>query len=126
MVLADAHQQGLVTRNVAEHLSHVAARHRGVGTYTEDEVTALLTAIADDRLGHAWELAPCGLRRGEIAGLRWADVDQKAKTLSIANNRVSAGGTTVENDPKSATSTNAAVARPAGVGTAIQAGRVAF
>jgi integrase len=44
------------------------------------------------------------LRRGEIAGLAWASVDLKAKTLSITNNRVSAGGTTVENDPKSATS----------------------
>jgi hypothetical protein len=29
MVLADAHQQGLVTRNVAEHVAHVAARQRG-------------------------------------------------------------------------------------------------
>jgi integrase len=104
MVLADAHQQGLVARNVAEHVSHVAARHKQVDTYTEPEVSALLAAIADDRLGHAWELALSGLRRGEIAGLAWASVDLKAKTLSITNNRVSAGGTTVENDPKSATS----------------------
>jgi integrase len=104
MVLADAHEQGLVTRNVAEHVSHVAARHKPVDTYTEAEVTTLLAAIADDRLGHAWELALSGLRRGEVAGLRWCDIDLKAKTLSIANNRVSAAGVTVENDPKSATS----------------------
>jgi integrase len=104
MVLADAHQQGLVTRNVAEHVSHVAARHKQVDTYTEGDVAALLAAIADDRLGHAWELALSGLRRGEIGGLRWCDIDLKAKTLSIANNRVSAAGATVENDPKSATS----------------------
>jgi integrase len=31
-------------------------------------------------------------------------VDLKGRTLTIANDRVSAGGTTVENDPKSATS----------------------
>jgi integrase len=49
-------------------------------------------------------LALSGLRRGEIAGLRWADVDLEAKTLTVANNRVNAGGRTVENDPKSATS----------------------
>jgi integrase len=104
MVLADAHQQGLVTRNVAEHVAHVAARHKQVDTYTEAEVTTLLAAIADNRLGHAWELALSGLRRGEVAGLRWCDIDLKAKTLSIANNRVSAAGVTVENDPKSATS----------------------
>jgi integrase len=64
----------------------------------------LLSAIADDRLGHAWELALSGLRRGEVAGLRWADVDLDAGTLVIANNRVSAGGRTVENDPKSVAS----------------------
>jgi integrase len=104
MALADAVQQGLVTRNVAEHVAHVAVRHQEIDTYTEQEVMVLLAAISGDRLGHAWELALSGLRRGEVAGLRWADVDLKAKTLSIVNNRVSAGGTTVENDPKSAMS----------------------
>lgn len=104
MLLADAVQQGLVSRNVAEYVAHVAVRHKEVDTYTEQEVLVILAAIANDRLGHAWELALSGLRRGEIAGLRWADVDLKAKTLSITNNRVSAGGTTVENDPKSAMS----------------------
>jgi integrase len=64
-------------------------------------VSTLLTSIVDDRLGHAWELALCGLRRGEIAGLRWAHVDLDSKTLSVTNNRVDAGGRAVENDPKS-------------------------
>ena len=48
---------------------------KGIDTYSEAEVSALLSAIGDDRLGHAWELALSGLRRGEIAGLRWSDVD---------------------------------------------------
>jgi len=104
MLLADAQRQGLVRRNVGEHVAHVAVRHKHVDTYTEAEVTTLLAAIADDRIGHAWELALSGLRRGEIAGLRWCDIDLNAKTLSIVNNRVSAAGATVENDPKSATS----------------------
>ncbi|PWQ88187.1 site-specific integrase, partial [Enterococcus faecium] len=47
------------------------------------------------------ELAVFGLGRGEMAGRGWADVDLGARTLAIANNRVSAGGATVENDPKS-------------------------
>jgi integrase len=70
----------------------------------EVEVHKLLASLADDRLAHAWELALSGLRRGEIAGLRWSDVDLAAKALTIANNRVSAGGKTTENDPKSAMS----------------------
>ncbi|WP_256999867.1 Arm DNA-binding domain-containing protein [Mycobacterium intracellulare] len=101
MVLTDAQRQGLVPRNIAEHVDPVAVGHRAVDTYTESEVRTLLESIAGDRLGHAWELALCGLRRGEIAGLRWADVDLEGANLSIANNRVDAGGKAVENDPKS-------------------------
>jgi integrase len=104
MLLADAQRQGLVERNVAEHVDPVAVGHRSVDTYTEAEVKMLLASIADDRLGHAWELALCGLRRGEIAGLRWSDVNLDGKTLSVANNRVDAGGKAVENDAKSAMS----------------------
>jgi integrase len=104
MVLADAQRQGLVARNVAEHVDRITPPHRGVDTYTEAEVRQLLAGIAEDRLAHAWELALSGLRRGEIAGLRWSDVDLDAKTLAVANNRVDAGGKTVEGDPKSETS----------------------
>jgi integrase len=117
MVLADAHQQGLVTRNVAEHVAHVAARHKQVDTYTEAEVTTLLAAIADNRLGHAWELALSGLRRGEIAGLAWANVDLKAKTLSITNNRVKRRGHHCGERPEVGhVAADVAIARPACVG----------
>jgi integrase len=101
-VLSDARAQGVVGRNVA--VTRVGKRHKAVDTYTELEVQKLLGAIAHDRLGHAWELALSGLRRGEIAGLRWSDVDLEKKTLAINNNRVAAGGRSVENDPKSAAS----------------------
>jgi integrase len=104
MVLTDAQRQGLVARNVAEHVDPVAVGYRSIDTYTEGEVQTLLKSIAGDRLAHAWELALCGLRRGEMAGLRWADVDLDGNRLSIANNRVDAGGKAVENDPKSAMS----------------------
>jgi integrase len=94
----------LVVRNVAELVQHVVVRHREVPTYSESEVRTILESIDDDRLGHAWELALSGLRRGEIAGLRWTDVDLDTKTLTVANNRVDAGGAVSENDPKTATS----------------------
>lgn len=90
-VLNDAKQQGLVARNVAENLNRVAQVHKDLDTYTEAEVRSLLAALENDRIGHAWELALCGLRRDEIAGLRSADVDLEGKTLSVVNNRVMAG-----------------------------------
>jgi integrase len=50
-------------------------------------------------------LALSGLRRGEIAGLRWSDIDVAAGTITIARNRVQAGaGNVVENEPKTASS----------------------
>ena len=66
-----AKAQGIVSRNVAELVNRVNKPHKPAATYTEAEVQALLAAITDNRLGHAWELALSGLRRGEIAGLRW-------------------------------------------------------
>jgi integrase len=104
MVLDDAHRQGLTVRNVAGYVSHVAVRHHDVDTYTSAEVQTILASIGDDRIRHAWELALSGLRRGEVAGLRWSDVDLDAKTLAVTNNRVDAGGTVTETDPKTASS----------------------
>ncbi|MCF8606015.1 site-specific integrase [Gordonia sp. HY442] len=110
-LLEDAKRQGLVARNVAEHVSRVATAHRDMSSFTVGEVQTLLSALSTtgddcDRLAHAWHLALSGLRRGEIAGLRWEDVDLDSKqpTLTIRNNRVSAGGRSVEGDPKSFTS----------------------
>jgi integrase len=103
-VLADAVKQGLIARNVAALVGRLEFDFKPLDTYTEAEVKMFLAEVAGDRLAHAWELALCALGGGVIAGLRWSDVDLKAKTPSIANNRVSAGGRTTENEPKSKTS----------------------
>ena len=44
-------------------------------TYTPDEIRIVLRAADKDRNGHLWYLALSGLRRGEIAGLKWSDID---------------------------------------------------
>ena len=100
-VLDDALDQKIVTSNVAAKVARVSAAEKDVDTFTTAEVDQLRKFFAKDRIGHAWELALYGLRRGEIAGATWSSVDFEAKTLTINNNRVSAGGATVENDPKS-------------------------
>jgi integrase len=53
-----------------------------------DELEALLRAAADDHLGptdHALWLtaAMTGLRQGELAGLRWRDVDWSARVVRV-------------------------------------------
>ena len=78
---------------------------REMATYTPDEIRRVLRAADKDRNGHLWYLALSGLRRGEIAGLKWSDIDFAAGTITIARNRVQAGaGTVVENAPKTLSS----------------------
>ena len=51
---------------------------------------------------HLWALALYGLRRGELAGLRWEHVDLTAQTVSIVENRIALGKQRVESGtPKS-------------------------
>ena len=45
-------------------------------------------AASRDRLHAAWRLSLYGLRRGEVLGLRWSDIDLKAKTLTVRQARV--------------------------------------
>ncbi len=63
----------------------------------------MLRGIANDRNRHAWHLALAGLRRGEIAGQRWADIDLANRTLRIGATRVDVGGRALDQDePKTA------------------------
>lgn len=65
----------------------------------------MLRAADKDRDGHLWYLALSGLRRAEIAGPRWSDVDLDDGKISIERNRVQAGaGNVVENEPKTVSS----------------------
>ena len=74
-------------------------------TYTPDEIQRVLRAADKDRNGHLWYLALSGLRRGEIAGLKWSDIDLDAGTVTVARNRVQVGAkTVVENEPKTQSS----------------------
>ncbi|WP_324194229.1 site-specific integrase [Nocardia terpenica] len=100
-VLDSLMDQGKVVRNVAALVDRMPEPDREMQTYTEAEVRKLLAAADKDRNGHAWHLALSGLRRGEICGLRWSDVDLTVGTLKIANNRVSANGKATDGDPKS-------------------------
>ena len=53
------------------------------------------------RLGALFELTVhTGLRRGEIAGLHWADVDLAARTIVVRHNRVSVDGKVQETTTK--------------------------
>jgi integrase len=103
-VLADLVRQGALARDVAALVKRLKRPETKRTTFDEKEVRRVLKHVENDRLGHAWHLALAGLRRGEISGLRWSDVelddDRDAGTLTIAHNRVSVGGQVHDTDPK--------------------------
>lgn len=99
-VLSDLVEQGRLTRDVAALVRRVKRPKNQLNTFTEEQVRTLLAYVQGDRLGHVWHLALSGLRRGELCGLRWDDVDLKAGTLTIAHNRVSVNGKAMESSPK--------------------------
>ena len=91
-------------RNVAALVDRLKQTKRTKQTFTAAEVERVLRAARRDRLEHAWRLALYGLRRGEVAGLMWSDINLKAGTLTVRENRVSVDGEAVSSDPKSAMS----------------------
>jgi integrase len=98
--LRSAERQGLIGRNVAALVERPAMTRREMKTWTADEAARFLAYVADDRLAAAWMLTMFGMRRGEVVGLRWSDVDLEAGTLTICKTRVSIGTQTIEEDPK--------------------------
>jgi integrase len=102
-VLGQLVAEGRLTRSVAALVDRVPGRARTFETFTVEQVQAVLRGIAADRNRHAWHLALAGLRRGEIAGLHWAEVDLNQRTLRIGKTRVDVGGRAVDQDePKTA------------------------
>ena len=80
--------EGRLARNVVRLVKPPAYRAAERGTWSGAEVRKFLGTAARDRLHAAWRLSLYGLRRGEVLGLRWADVDLKAKTLTVNQARV--------------------------------------
>jgi integrase len=100
-VLDDAVRQGTVGRNVAKMVERVRQSKKEMRTWTEAEARAFLGCVESDRLNPAWQLSLRGLRRGEVLGLCWTDIDLLNKTLTIRRERIEVAGVgIVEDEPK--------------------------
>ncbi|MFI1941255.1 tyrosine-type recombinase/integrase [Streptomyces purpureus] len=84
-------------RNVARNVRTGAPRPRRFEPLTAEEARQFLAATRGHRLHALFELAlHTGLRKGELLGLRWEDLDLDAGTAAIHRTlqRTSAGGLT--------------------------------
>jgi integrase len=80
--------EGKLVRNVAKLVKPPEHTPRERDTWTRVEVRKFLAAASRDRLHPAWRLSLYGLRRGEVLGLRWSDIDLKEKTLTVSQARL--------------------------------------
>lgn len=85
--LKDALRKGSVVRNVADAADPPklsSAKRPEIKVWTAEELRAFLDLIGSHRLHPAFHLSShTGMRRGEILGLRWSDVDFDAARLSV-------------------------------------------
>jgi len=113
--LADALRRGLVTRNVADLARAPKQRHlhktEGVAL-TEDELRQLLRTAAGHRLFPLyWLTANTGMRRNEVLGLKWPDIDFKRRKLHLNRGLVAVGYEVHETRGKTKTARRADRAR---------------
>jgi integrase len=82
--LTRAMREELVARNVAQLVTLPAWRRREVRAWSVDEAREFLRAAENHRLYPAFLLMLVyGLRRGEVLGLRWSDIDFAGGVIRI-------------------------------------------
>ncbi len=104
--LGDAVEEGLLARSpmarLPKRVRPSQARGEEMHVWSAEQMQVFLDHAVDDRLFGLFRLTlATGLRRSEVAGLRWEDVDLEAGRLSVRRGRVAVGYDVVEGTPKS-------------------------
>jgi integrase len=101
--MRDAVRLGYLTVNPISEARRPRGRSPEMNAWQPAELGAFLDAAATDRQAAVWQLAATtGMRRGEILGLRWADINFDEGILTIRSTRVATGGTVINDTPKTA------------------------
>ena len=102
--LSDAVDAGIVSVNVAERAKpprSLALGSNEMNCWEPEELREFLELVQGNRLETAWHLAAMtGMRRGEILGLRWKDVDIETARISVRQALVSVGYEVLKSSPK--------------------------
>jgi integrase len=103
--LNQAMREELISRNVATLVRVPSPRYKVGKGLSVDQVRAILTAAKGHRLYPLYVVAATmGLRRGELLGMRWTDLDLDKGTLTVGQTVQRTGGKLVLSDAKTESS----------------------
>lgn len=99
--LADAVRWGRLARNPADRADPPKESTAEMSVWTPEQLGTFLDSVRTDRLFAAWLMAAMtGMRRGELLGLKWSDLDLEAGTVSVRQIRTVAKYRVVTFTPK--------------------------
>jgi integrase len=98
-VLEQAVDDGSLTRNPAARVAAAGRPSRERQALSADELARLREHFESDRLAGCWLLTLCGLRRSELLGLKWSDVDLSTGELTVDHAVVADPSSAKRSDP---------------------------
>lgn len=99
----DAIRWGRVVRNPCDAADPPRGSSPEMKAWSADDIRAFIRATAAHRWAGVWALmATTGMRRGEVLGLRWQDVNLDAGTVAVRATRIRYANTVAASTPKTA------------------------
>ena len=96
---------GIIPRSPCQGIMLPKGEKKAAIVYDEQQIQQLIKAAKGTEMELPIDMELClGLRRGELLGLQWEDVDWKKGKIHIIRTRVVVNGKSVVKDPKTATS----------------------
>ena len=100
-VFHEAFREGIIPVNPLTRIDAVKKTHTPKAFYKPEELLELLESVRNTQLEVPVFLAAyLGLRRGEVMGLKWENVDLENRIVHIVNVRTEVHGKIVEKEPK--------------------------
>jgi integrase len=100
--MRDAVRWGLIATNPIADARKPIKKKTEMKAWQPDDLGKFITVTKSDRQSGTWHLlATTGLRRGEILGLQWDDIDFDKNTLTVRRTRVKIGASVYNETPKS-------------------------
>jgi integrase len=114
--LADAVKWGRVSKNPADLGEPPRPATPEMKVWDTEQLRRFVEAVKDDRLVAAWLLmVTTGMRRGEVLGLRWSDVNLDAARASVVHTLTVVGHDVMVSEPKTAKGRRSVALDPATV-----------